>query len=480
MKYLKIFALLVALNSGAWILPQTASAQQGSASYQIFYDDLSPYGTWVDNPSYGYVWIPNGEPGFSPYATAGHWVFTDDGWTWVSDYPWGWAAFHYGRWDHDDVYGWFWVPDDEWGPAWVSWRSSPGYYGWAPLRPGISVSIAFGREYHERDDRWIFVRDRDITRADIGRRYVNRSRNVTLINQSTVIVNTRKDDKRNATYITGPNRDDVQKITHTTVKPIAIRESDKPGHRLSNGELQVYRPQVQKRNGNGQNPAPAKVAKLNEIRPASERTPGNRQQEPRTVDPPNKVQPPQQRNVNPPDGKGREQQQRTVKPPEKVQPPPQGNVSPSENKGREKQQRAVKPPEKVQPPPQRNVSPSDNKGRGQQPSTIQRPDKGRPPQVRDANPSGSKARKQQPRTVNPPNKSQPPKPQNVNPSNNGGKGRQPQNIAPPNRNPRVQPSQPKTKRDEKGAGNMEKKASTLFTRAILTICNNKLFIQSER
>ena len=31
----------------AWIIPQKASAQ-GYVSYQVFYDDLSPYGTWVD------------------------------------------------------------------------------------------------------------------------------------------------------------------------------------------------------------------------------------------------------------------------------------------------------------------------------------------------------------------------------------------------------------------------------------------------
>jgi hypothetical protein len=314
----KVFALLIALNAGAWMTPQEASAQRVSVSFRLFYDELSPYGMWVDYPNYGYVWMPNEGPGFSPYATAGHWVFTDDGWTWVSDYPWGWAPFHYGRWDYDNVYGWFWVPDDEWGPAWVSWRRSPGYFGWAPLRPGISVSIAFGRQYHERNERWIFVRDRDITRSDLSRHYVNRSRNVTIINKSTVIVNTRKDNQRNATYITGPDRDDVQKVTHTTVRPVAIRESGQPGQHLSNGELQIYRPQVQKRSGNGQNPAPPKVMKLNEVRPASERNAGNRQQQPRTVTPAKKDQPPQPRAVKPSNNRGKEKQPQNVAPPKKT------------------------------------------------------------------------------------------------------------------------------------------------------------------
>jgi hypothetical protein len=87
MRSAKIFALLVVMSTGAWIIPQEASAQQVTVSYQLFYDQLSPYGMWVDYPTYGYVWIPNGDPGFSPYVTNGHWIFTDDGWTWVSDYP---------------------------------------------------------------------------------------------------------------------------------------------------------------------------------------------------------------------------------------------------------------------------------------------------------------------------------------------------------------------------------------------------------
>ena len=271
MRILRIGALFVALITGAWIIPQKASAQESSVNFQIFYDELSPYGLWVDYPNYGYVWIPNGNPGFSPYATAGHWIFTDDGWTWVSDYPWGWAPFHYGRWDYDNVYGWFWVPDNEWGPAWVLWRRSPGYYGWAPLRPGVSISVAFGSDYHERNERWTFAKDKDMSKRDVSRRYINRTKNVLLINKSTVIINTRKDDKRNATYIAGPDRIEVQKITHTPVPLVAVRENDKPGHHFSGTELKIYRPQVQKTVVNGHNPVPSKVMKLNEVKPISVR-----------------------------------------------------------------------------------------------------------------------------------------------------------------------------------------------------------------
>lgn len=65
----------------------------------------------------------------------GHWVNSDWGWCWVSDYSWGWAPFHYGRWFHHRTHGWCWVPDTEWGPAWVAWRRGNDFCGWAPLPP---------------------------------------------------------------------------------------------------------------------------------------------------------------------------------------------------------------------------------------------------------------------------------------------------------------------------------------------------------
>src|ERR1051325_7147885 len=116
-------------------------AQQVSVSFQVFYDELSPYGTWVDYPEYGYVWMPSGMPDFVPYYSSGYWAYTDYGWMWVSNYAWGWAPFHYGRWMYDSFYGWIWVPDSYWGPAWVAWGYCDGYYGWAPLKPGMSITV---------------------------------------------------------------------------------------------------------------------------------------------------------------------------------------------------------------------------------------------------------------------------------------------------------------------------------------------------
>jgi hypothetical protein len=59
-KILGIVAVLLIV--GTCLMPQQATAQHVSVSFQLFYDELSPYGMWVDYPNYGYVWIPNEDP----------------------------------------------------------------------------------------------------------------------------------------------------------------------------------------------------------------------------------------------------------------------------------------------------------------------------------------------------------------------------------------------------------------------------------
>lgn len=263
--FVKMVAALLVITMSSWVNPPKASAQF-SVSFQMFYDQLSPYGTWVSYPNYGYVWLPNTGPGFSPYATAGHWVFTEYGWTWVSDYNWGWAAFHYGRWLFDPYYGWLWVPDTVWGPAWVVWRSSPNYYGWAPLRPGISINVAFGPGYYVPNDWWVFAPCSYITRHDIYNYYAPRTNNVTIINNTTIINRTYVDESQHTTYSYGPDRDGVQKATRTTITPVAIKERSTPGGSVgNNGQLSIYKPRVSKTFTNGTSPSPRKVSELSQV-----------------------------------------------------------------------------------------------------------------------------------------------------------------------------------------------------------------------
>lgn len=267
----KTFAFLVIVIAGSWLFPQQASAQNENISLQVFYDELSPYGTWIEDPNYGYVWVPQVDRDFSPYVTNGHWVYTDYGWTWVSDYPWGWAPFHYGRWFVDPMYGNVWVPDTEWGPAWVTWRQANGYFGWTPMGPGINIDIAFGRSYNVPRERWVFVRDRDFMQYNLNRYCLDRSFNFRIFDRSIVIRNTRFDNNRHSTYVFGPRRDDVQRFSGRVINPVHVRDNDRPGHSYDRGYLSIYRPQIHRGSINGYIPAPREVNRNRDNRNESDR-----------------------------------------------------------------------------------------------------------------------------------------------------------------------------------------------------------------
>jgi hypothetical protein len=103
------------------------------------------------------VWHPRVEiAGWHPYAY-GHWLYTDLGWTWVSNYEWGAIPYHYGTWALERELGWVWVPGYVWAPAWVVFRRGPSYTGWAPVPPSYSIGNAFGFEDYG-PDHFVFVR----------------------------------------------------------------------------------------------------------------------------------------------------------------------------------------------------------------------------------------------------------------------------------------------------------------------------------
>jgi hypothetical protein len=275
---IKLLLVLIAFITSSVVFTKQALAQQPSVSFQVFYDELSPYGQWINYSNFGYVWIPDVGPDFVPYSTGGHWIETEYGETWLSDYEWGWAPFHYGRWDYNDSFGWFWVPDSEWGPAWVTWRRAEGYYGWEPMQPGISINISFGRQYDSRYDHWMFIRDRDIDRSNLNSYYVNRTDHDRIIRNSTVISNTYVDNRRNTTYVSGPARADIQRATGRKISPVAIQENNKPGQVMSNGQLRIYRPIVIKGGDKQQKYAPSRISNLNDVKRSSGKNGANQQQ----------------------------------------------------------------------------------------------------------------------------------------------------------------------------------------------------------
>src|SRR5215469_4203036 len=104
-----------------------------------FYQPLTPYGTWMNYQNYGQCWHPTQVAAdWQPY-TDGSWEYSDAGWYFNSDEPWGWATCHYGSWAFDPSIGWVWIPGIQWAPAWVTWRTSDDYIGWAPCGPNLTV-----------------------------------------------------------------------------------------------------------------------------------------------------------------------------------------------------------------------------------------------------------------------------------------------------------------------------------------------------
>ena len=203
----------------------------------VFYQQLQPYGTWMQVADFGWCWQPSvavATPSWRPYADRGRWLHTDSGWYWQSDYAWGWAPFHYGRWVQHTRSGWLWVPDTQWGPAWVVWRSSDSHCGWAPLPPSavfvaghgihfggtrVALNFDFGLSRHH----FTFV---PFTRfCDRNPHYYALTPTVVqnVYNQTTVINNIQVNN--NVVVNSGVSADRIAVITRSEIRKVAVREA---------------------------------------------------------------------------------------------------------------------------------------------------------------------------------------------------------------------------------------------------------------
>jgi len=172
------------------------------ADYAMFYEKLEPHGTWIDTPQYGAIWqpAPRYTPvGWQPY-TRGSWTYADVGWTWVSAEPFGWATYHYGRWNNVSNRGWCWIPGNQWAPAWVSWRTGSNYVGWAPLPAqtrfrGNRISVQFGYDFDSGPGNYCFVPSRYFGSSSVYRHVVPNARNTVIIADTVNVTNiVRADD----------------------------------------------------------------------------------------------------------------------------------------------------------------------------------------------------------------------------------------------------------------------------------------------
>jgi hypothetical protein len=205
-----------------------------------FYDTLTPYGGWVNVDGYGRCWRPSVcvyNPGWQPYCDHGHWVYTDCGWYWSSDYSWGWAPFHYGRWFQHPHMGWCWTPDTVWGPSWVTWRYSNSYCGWAPLPPyatyraGIGFfyrgsAVSFGFNWGLNENCFTFVPTQFFCDPHPRRHCVAPAQVTQVFNQTTVINNFNVHDHNLVNGGIAPEH--ISAVTHNPIRPVALRHGTGP------------------------------------------------------------------------------------------------------------------------------------------------------------------------------------------------------------------------------------------------------------
>ena len=228
-------------------------SQQGSGAQidvGVFYDGLAPYGDWVEMPDYGWSWAPHVEGDWRPY-TRGQWIMTDDGWFWDSDEPFGWATYHYGRWLNDPEYGWVWIPGTEWAPAWVSWRHGNGYTGWAPLPPratwqtrvGLSIGGLDIDAFIDADD-YAFVQDRSFVDRGVYQRFLPRTQNLTIIHATNNV--THYSEANNRVFNGGIAIANVELAVGRSVpraRTVDVSRADAPRSAVA-GQVAVFRPQV--------------------------------------------------------------------------------------------------------------------------------------------------------------------------------------------------------------------------------------------
>ncbi len=234
----------------------SANYENQDISYNNFYEYLAPFGQWINDAQYGYVWSPEVPATFRPYFTNGHWALTSYGNTWVSEYQWGWACFHYGRWIFDSYYGWLWVPGTNWGPAWVSWRSGGGNIGWAPLAAGYEYSSSELKKYNCPKDWWVFIPQQYIYSDNYYRYYTGPLGNAHIFKSTEFINNVYVSN--GITYFPGPTQLQMEKIIGKPVKVNRLLNAGSPRAAFVHNDLiKLYRPaEIKPTPANGEKVSP--------------------------------------------------------------------------------------------------------------------------------------------------------------------------------------------------------------------------------
>jgi len=261
-----------------------------TVDYKEFYDQLSPYGEWIQvnpedvglkskislnnssgnknfsvsgllgvNTAYAdaemgmvFVWSPSPDltiegsvgdvPEYRPYSD-GQWINSDEGWYFRGRTPYEETVSHHGRWVHSPHAGWLWVPGRVWAPAWVDWRQNDDYVSWAPLPPSayfsdgnLSVSLIDDNDYE-------IVERRHFCDPDIYRYYNPYGDDGNRISISIMTGTVGLVFSNNMIINRGPDIYNIQNIYGRNFDPVNIHHvRDFKEVRYSDREYNVYSP----------------------------------------------------------------------------------------------------------------------------------------------------------------------------------------------------------------------------------------------
>ena len=173
------------------------------------FDSLDTYGDWNVHQRFGRVWRPHVATDWRPFFH-GHWVWSSDGWLWMSYEPFGWITSHHGNWFYDPYLGWVWVPGYRWSPAVVVWMHFGDNLGWAPMPPpGIVLYDPWDRPPVIV---WNFIHIQHFQREYIGR-YVIRTPLPKPVPRTDIIKK-------------APELRVIEKITKTRITPVPVEKKN--------------------------------------------------------------------------------------------------------------------------------------------------------------------------------------------------------------------------------------------------------------
>lgn len=221
MRNLRSLFAAVALASAAVLATPSPARAAVAVSISVFHDDLAPYGSWVAAGPYGSCFVPRVAVGWAPYVD-GEWVYTDYGWTWVSNDPFGDVPFHYGAWTWFDPYGWIWVPGTVWAPAWVTWAYGDDYVGWAPVPPsfGFTSTGYVGSPVVLPATRYVFVPTRQFVGVPVSSVRLPAERNSVIFARTVKTTDYRV--AGGVVRTSGPPPARVERVAGHTIAPVSI------------------------------------------------------------------------------------------------------------------------------------------------------------------------------------------------------------------------------------------------------------------